>query len=572
MKTKRYLLFLVCWFFIPLQPAFSATQRGMDVVPPATADLTAWGTYHALIIGINAYERWPRLQTAVKDASALRNVLVDLYGFPEENVHLLTDKEASRLNIIRHLRHIASGLTDQDNLLIYFAGHGQIDAFTSDGYWIPVDGFPKEPATWISHSLLKGILGSDKMRAKNVLVIADSCYSGTLLRGGPSTLSLEDGLYESRLAKAASLRSRQVITSGGLEPVSDGGRDGHSLFAYYLIEALRNNDCLVIDIENLIHTSVWEPVVRISGQRPTVGRLKTPMDEDGQFVLMHVALAEKRKSEALRAQESQLKQKEEEIQELEARKKQLNAEREKLVEEQKRIELERLQLELERQKLELAREREALEREKKEAAAVKYKENTKNESKKEMKEPESKTINMKLAKLPLNGSISSVKIALLPMHISNQTSGLGGILGSVNLSAKDTIQHLSSLFSNAEHNFVIFSYYPIKSNNSYDIIPFSLTKEEVNSIWYRKSIFSLLRLNLQEALRIGKELKVDIALSIYSEKRTINEIISEIIIIDINSGEIYSSGRRNTSLDWYGDFIAEQSRAQLERYLADISQ
>jgi len=34
---------------------------------------------------------------------------------------------------------------------------------------------------------------------------------------------------------------------------------------------------------------VWKPVTEIGNQRPNVGRLKTPMDQDGQFVLYNAA-------------------------------------------------------------------------------------------------------------------------------------------------------------------------------------------------------------------------------------------------------------------------------------------
>jgi hypothetical protein len=68
--------------------------------------------------------------------------------------------------------------------------------------------------------------------------------------------------------------------------VADGGRDGHSLFDYYFLKALKENNRQIIDLENLFHTYVWKPVTEIGDQRPNVGRLKTPMDEDGQFILV----------------------------------------------------------------------------------------------------------------------------------------------------------------------------------------------------------------------------------------------------------------------------------------------
>ena len=284
----RKLIFVLMLLAGCIMPALglSAETRGINVSPADTTQIEKIGRFHALIIGINKYKEWRPLQTAVKDANAVRETLIRRYGFKAEHIIHRTDNQATRLGIIRDLRRLAAGLGNSDNLLIYYAGHGQLDDLTGDGYWIPVEGRLKDPVTWISHSTIKNILSSERVKAKNVVVIADSCYSGQLLRGGPSLLSLSDAGYRQKLITLAARRSRQVITSGGLEPVADGGRDGHSLFAYYLIKALNENQHDLIDLENLFHNKVWQPVTEIGGQRPNTGRLKTPMDEDGQFVLV----------------------------------------------------------------------------------------------------------------------------------------------------------------------------------------------------------------------------------------------------------------------------------------------
>ena len=280
-----FVTLLLSFFACPLH-VLSTETRGIKPTSSDLQDSIYLGNYHALIIGINNYKEWNALKTAVKDAEALKQVLIQRYGFKRDKVVLRTDAEATRLRLILDLRYLASKLGSQDNLLIYYAGHGQLDDLTGDGYWIPVEGKLKNPATWISHSTIKNILSSERVKGKNIVVIADSCYSGTLLRGGPSLLSLAEEGYHNKLLKLAAHRSRQVITSGGLEPVADGGRDGHSLFAYYFLKALKENNRQIIDLENLFHTYVWKPVTEIGDQRPNVGRLKTPMDEDGQFVLL----------------------------------------------------------------------------------------------------------------------------------------------------------------------------------------------------------------------------------------------------------------------------------------------
>jgi hypothetical protein len=102
-----------------------------------------------------------------------------------------------------------------------------------------VDAEPNSPANWISNIEVTDTL--NVMSAKQVLVIADSCYSGALTRS--SVTRLEAGM--SRGAKInwfktmTKKRSRMVLTSGGLEPVLDAGGGNHSVFAKAVLDVLR---------------------------------------------------------------------------------------------------------------------------------------------------------------------------------------------------------------------------------------------------------------------------------------------------------------------------------------------
>ena len=262
----------------------ASNERGGSAGRQSNKSMSGAGNYFALIIGINAYEHWTPLKTAVHDATEFKHILTQKYAI--SNAELITDQTATLKNTVRMIRRMAGDLGENDNFLLYFAGHGQLDDLTSDGYWIPVDGLKDDPCTWITHSSIKSILSSEKVLGKNIMVIADSCYSGNLLRGSSRQSDTSSQKYEQRLFQLAQKKSRQIIASGGMEQVADWGRDNHSLFAYYLIQALRDNQEPVIDLENLILTKVWKNVSEKGGQRPTIGRLKTPMDEDGQFILV----------------------------------------------------------------------------------------------------------------------------------------------------------------------------------------------------------------------------------------------------------------------------------------------
>lgn len=187
-----------------------------------------FGRYHALVIGNQAYRHLPALKTPTADAEAIAEMLRRDYGFA--SVVLL--KDVTRTEIIRALDEFRRTLIENDNLLIYYAGHGYLDKEVDRGYWLPVDATSDSTANWLSNADI-----TDKvrgLRAKHVLVVADSCYAGTLVRD-----VVVSPLAPPALARLAQKRARTALTSGGLEPVTDVGGGAHSVFARAFIEALR---------------------------------------------------------------------------------------------------------------------------------------------------------------------------------------------------------------------------------------------------------------------------------------------------------------------------------------------
>ena len=82
----------------------------------------AFGSYHAVVIGINAYESLPKLKTAISDARAVAETLEADYGY---TVHLM--ENPTRADIIDKFDELRETLAEEDNLLIYYAGHGWLD-------------------------------------------------------------------------------------------------------------------------------------------------------------------------------------------------------------------------------------------------------------------------------------------------------------------------------------------------------------------------------------------------------------------------------------------------------------
>lgn len=189
------------------------------------------GNFHALIIGNNDYAHHDPLKTAINDARGVAGVLRDRYGF---NVRLL--ENATRDEMVFEFARLTQNMGKDDNVLVYYAGHGVITD-DGEGHWLGVEASAEKSQDWIANGQISDFIS--EMQAKHVLVVADSCYSGTLsgaaIRPIPLEVEDQDLLFISRV------RARTVLTSGGLQPVLDDGGEGHSIFGGAFIRAISGN-------------------------------------------------------------------------------------------------------------------------------------------------------------------------------------------------------------------------------------------------------------------------------------------------------------------------------------------
>ena len=231
-----------------------------------------FGKYHALVIGNNAYKHLPDLKTAVNDAKTVAKILSDEYGF---NVSLLIN--ARHEEILDALDVYREQLGDTDNLLIYYAGHGWLDEEGEQGYWLPTDAKENRRSKWISNSVISTTLKA--LEAKHVMVVADSCYSGTLVRGLKIAGKTSD--YIRRMAEK---RARVVLTSGGLEPVADLGGSGHSPFAKAFIDVLSANTS-VMDGTSMF-SELRRSVILSADQTPEYSDARKAGHDGGDFLFV----------------------------------------------------------------------------------------------------------------------------------------------------------------------------------------------------------------------------------------------------------------------------------------------
>ena len=214
--------------------------RGLPPVeakPPVSSPTVNFGRYHALVIGNQNYEKLPDLETPHADVREISRLLADQYDF-----EVTTLLDANRYELMTALADLRKRLSSEDNLVVYYAGHGHLDEETRGGYWLPVDAELDSPAQWLPTDEITRQIGA--MNAKHVLVVADSCYSGVLTRS--LSLSIEGGRTgrerEHYMETMAKRRVRMALTAGGLIPIPDGGGGNHSIFAEALISVLSANN------------------------------------------------------------------------------------------------------------------------------------------------------------------------------------------------------------------------------------------------------------------------------------------------------------------------------------------
>ena len=186
--------------------------------------------FYALIVSVEDYKdkKIELLDNPVKDGEKLKNVLVNNYTFEEKNIHFL--KNPVRSEIINEFQKLRKNLGPNDNLLIFYAGHGHWDEEIQQGYWLPSDANLDNPSNWIPNSIIKDYIKGCK--TKHTLLIADACFAGNFFRSIKDQKNEEIAFHE-----IYKFPSRTAMTSG---TKSDKVPD-KSVFVEYLIQKLESN-------------------------------------------------------------------------------------------------------------------------------------------------------------------------------------------------------------------------------------------------------------------------------------------------------------------------------------------
>ena len=230
--------------------------------------------YFALVIGNNDYQHLEKLDAAVNDAKVISEILENKYNF-EVELLLNADYETT----VNKFYTLSRKLNNDDNFFIFYAGHGYLDKKQNRGYWLPVDAKSDLPSKWISNALIADELKATE--AKHVLLIVDSCFSGSLMRSGDN-LNQTATLDKKYIKLLESKKTRLVISSGGNEPVVDSDGGDHSVFARKLIDTLQNNKGVLSTQE--IFENIRKYVASNADQTPERAAIYKAGHDGGDFL------------------------------------------------------------------------------------------------------------------------------------------------------------------------------------------------------------------------------------------------------------------------------------------------
>lgn len=231
----------------------SEQTRGEEAVTRSTIDdepaqpginnaTGAAGKNYALLIGTDIYKDYNKLNNAVFDVTELAAYLKSDYGF--DTSLLINGTKADIINKLVEYRE-SKIYGDNDQLFIYFAGHGIVDKKENMGYLVASDSRKNDTNKdgFLSYSdLFNKYLKN--IKCKRIFLVLDACHAGTFFdqsvsRGDPP--SSKDA-REILKKNASGKKLYMGISSGNDEPVSDGNPGEHSPFARSFMNTLINQE------------------------------------------------------------------------------------------------------------------------------------------------------------------------------------------------------------------------------------------------------------------------------------------------------------------------------------------
>jgi hypothetical protein len=259
----------VKWVGVESKEAFT-----FKLTPPEITNFVEdEGKYYALLIAEQDYQdNSLDLKQTLIDAERLQKMLTEFYNFEPKNTFLLKNPTLSDIN--KEFELLAKKVSAIDNLLIFYAGHGEYDDRAQTGYWLPADAKKGDKTTWLANSALRDNIRA--IQARHVLLITDACFSGSLFRGNDKLATLNP------FGELHKLSSRKAMTSGALKLVPD-----QSVFIDYLVRRLGQNSGRYISAGRLFFSLQKKVLEESRGQTPQYGIIQNAGEDDGgEFIFV----------------------------------------------------------------------------------------------------------------------------------------------------------------------------------------------------------------------------------------------------------------------------------------------
>ena len=257
----------------------NAAERGLTVAPRAAEGVqrgdVLYRRSHAVVVGIDRYDRLPALTGAVRDAERVGEEL-ERRGF---DVTTLVDQAATREALTTLLGdRLPQKVGKEDRVLVFYAGHGLSTGIGGEamGYVMPVGADRDAPrGTGIAMSEMQRWFAG--YESKHVMFVADACYSGLALSTRSIGLSRRTKDY---LRMVTSRPVRLAFVAGAADQEAHEWR-GQGVFTRYFLDAISgtadaNGDGVVTsdEIAAFVKPGVADTVRAHFGadQHPQMGR------------------------------------------------------------------------------------------------------------------------------------------------------------------------------------------------------------------------------------------------------------------------------------------------------------
>jgi hypothetical protein len=239
-----------------------ASKTDEKISPDEIKPLADDEKFHAIFLANSDYSggKWPSLKTTVPEARQIRQMLIDKYGFAAENIDTVFNK--NKLEMLTSISNKMAKMGENDNLIVFYGGHGYFTESTNLAYWVPL-GTGSE-FEYISNTEITNLIANCQVR--HLLIMADACFSGAM-RGGLNAPSK----YEYKF------KSRQLLTSGGSEPVP-----GKSAYVQMILEALKTNEDKYVSAREL-YGRIAKGITDQTKTEPTLRDLNVAGSMGGQF-------------------------------------------------------------------------------------------------------------------------------------------------------------------------------------------------------------------------------------------------------------------------------------------------